>query len=53
MNIGGGQAYDVIIDTAGLNPGTYFLYTSNLQFLSNGEEERGGIMTEIVLTPAI
>lgn len=53
LNIGGGQAYDVIIDTAGLNPGTYFLYTSNLQFLSNGEEERGGIMTEIVLTPAI
>ena len=49
LNIGGGQAYDVIIDTSGVNPGTYFLYTSNLQFLSNDAEERGGIMTEIVI----
>ena len=49
LNIGGGQAYDVIIDTAGVDPGTYFLYTSNLQFLSNNAEERGGIMTEIVI----
>ena len=49
LNIGGGQAYDVIIDTAGVDPGTYFLYTSNLQFLSNDAEERGGIMTEIVI----
>jgi hypothetical protein len=29
--------------------GTYFLYTSNLSFLSNDAEERGGIMTEIVI----
>ncbi len=49
LNIGGGQAYDVIIDTAGVPAGTYFLYTTNLQFLSNNAEERGGIMTEIVL----
>jgi FtsP/CotA-like multicopper oxidase with cupredoxin domain len=49
LNIGGGQAYDVIIDTTGVAPGTYFLYTTNLQFLSNNEEERGGIMTEIVI----
>ena len=49
LNIGGGQAYDVIIDTAGVAAGTYFLYTSNLQFLSNDAEERGGIMTEIVI----
>ena len=53
LNIGGGQAYDVIIDTTGIPAGTYFLYTSNLQFLSNDAEERGGIMTEIVLNPAI
>ena len=49
LNIGGGQAYDVIIDTAGVPAGTYFLYTTNLQFLSNNAEERGGIMTEIVI----
>lgn len=49
LNIGGGQAYDVIIDTTGVAAGTYFLYTSNLQFLSNNAEERGGIMTEIVI----
>lgn len=49
LNIGGGQAYDVIIDTQGLSAGTYFLYTTNLQFLSNNDEERGGIMTEIVI----
>ena len=49
LNIGGGQTFDVIIDTAGIPAGTYFLYTTNLQFLSNNEEERGGIMTEIVL----
>jgi FtsP/CotA-like multicopper oxidase with cupredoxin domain len=49
LNIGGGQAYDVIIDTSGVAAGTYFLYTSNLSFLSNDAEERGGIMTEIVI----
>jgi FtsP/CotA-like multicopper oxidase with cupredoxin domain len=49
LNIGGGQAYDVIIDTDGVAAGTYFLYTSNLPFLSNDAEERGGIMTEIVI----
>jgi FtsP/CotA-like multicopper oxidase with cupredoxin domain len=49
LNMGGGQAYDVIIDTAGVAPGTYFLYTTNLHFLSNDAEERGGIMTEIVI----
>ena len=49
LNMGGGQAYDVIIDTAGVTPGTYFLYTTNLHFLSNDAEERGGIMTEIVI----
>lgn len=47
LNVGGGQAFDVIINTAGVPAGTYFLYTTNLQFLANGEEERGGLMTEI------
>ncbi|RJQ80851.1 MAG: hypothetical protein C4519_09465 [Desulfobacteraceae bacterium] len=49
LNVGGGQAFDVIIDTTGVLSGTYFLYTTNLQFLSNKAEERGGLMTEIVI----
>ena len=51
LNVGGGQAYDVILDTAGVAPGTYFLYTTDLANLSNGKQERGGIMTEIVINP--
>ena len=47
LNIAGGQAFDVIIDTTGVPAGTYFLYTTNLANLSNGPEDRGGIMTEI------
>jgi len=47
VTVGGGQAFDVILDTTGVPPGRYFLYSSNLQFLSNNTEDRGGIMTEI------
>jgi len=47
LNVGGGQAFDVLLDTLEVPPGKYFLYTTNLQFLSNGDQERGGIMTEI------
>jgi FtsP/CotA-like multicopper oxidase with cupredoxin domain len=49
LNVAGGQAFDVILETAGIAPGTYFLYTTNLANLSNGPEERGGIMTEIII----
>ncbi len=52
LNVGGGQAYDVILDTSGVAPGTYFLYTTDLANLSDGEQERGGIMTEIVINPS-
>ncbi len=51
LNVGGGQAYDVMLDTNGVVPGTYFLYTTDLANLSNGQQERGGIMTEIVINP--
>lgn len=47
VTLGGGEARDVIIDTAGIAPGTYFLYTSNLNYLSNNDEDFGGVMTEI------
>jgi FtsP/CotA-like multicopper oxidase with cupredoxin domain len=49
VTLGGGEAYDVIIDTAGITPGTYFLYTTNLNYLSNNTEDFGGMMTEIVI----
>jgi FtsP/CotA-like multicopper oxidase with cupredoxin domain len=49
VNLGGGETTDVILDTAGIAPGTYFLYTTNLNFLSNNEEDYGGYMTEIVI----
>ncbi len=50
ITLGGGEAMDVMIDTTGVTPGTYFLYTTNLNYLSNGTEDFGGMMTEIVIT---
>jgi FtsP/CotA-like multicopper oxidase with cupredoxin domain len=47
VTLGGGEAADVIIDTTGITPGTYFLYTTNLNYLSNNTEDYGGMMTEI------
>lgn len=51
ITLGGGQTADVILDTAGVAPGTYHLYCSNLNHLSNDTEDFGGMMTEIVVTP--
>jgi FtsP/CotA-like multicopper oxidase with cupredoxin domain len=47
ITIGGGQAVDVILDTAGIPAGTYFFYTTNLDHLANETEDFGGMMTEI------
>ncbi len=49
VTVGGGESFDVILDTAGVAAGTYYLYTSNLNYLSNDTEEFGGMMTEIVI----
>ena len=46
LTLGGGQSADVII-TAPATTGTYFLYTQNLDRLSNNAENFGGMMTEI------
>jgi len=51
ITLGGGQAMDVILDTAGIPPGTYFLYTTNLDHLANEAEDFGGMMTEIRIQP--
>jgi FtsP/CotA-like multicopper oxidase with cupredoxin domain len=49
VNLGGGESTDVILDTTNVAPGRYFLYATNLNFLSNNEEDVGGYMTEIVI----
>jgi FtsP/CotA-like multicopper oxidase with cupredoxin domain len=49
LTLGGGESYDAIIDTAGVPQGTYFLYTTNLNYLSNYQDDFGGMMTEIVV----
>jgi len=50
VKLGGGEAIDAIIDTTGVAPGTYALYTTNLNYLSNDQEDFGGMMTEIVIS---
>ena len=52
VSLGGGESYDVILDTAGISPGTYFLYTTNLNHLNNNAEEYGGMMTEVRISAA-
>lgn len=49
VTLGGGEGVDVMIDTAGVPPGTYYLYSTNLNYLSNGADDRGGLMTHIVI----
>jgi len=49
VTLGGGESAEVLIDTSGVEPGTYFLYTTNLNFLSNFDQDNGGMMTEIVI----
>lgn len=49
VTLGGGETADVIVDTAGVPAGTYFLYTTNLNYLSNYDQDFGGMMTEIVI----
>ena len=53
VTLGGGEANDVLIDTTHVAPGTYFLYTTNLEHLNNGNEDNGGMMTEIVIEPPV
>lgn len=52
VTLGGGESVEVMIDTRGVAPGTYFLFTTNLNFLSNFDQDHGGMMTEIVIDPA-
>jgi FtsP/CotA-like multicopper oxidase with cupredoxin domain len=49
VTLGGGESVDVIIDTSAVAPGRYFMYATNLNYLSNDIEDFGGMMTEIVI----
>ena len=51
VDLGGGESADVILDTKDVSPGTYFLYVTNLNHLSNDTEDFGGMMTEIIVNP--
>ena len=52
LTMSGGEGFDILLDTTGVPPGTYFLYTTNFNHLSNADEDFGGMMTEIVVGPA-
>ena len=47
ITLGGGESLDVILDANGVTAGTYYLYTPNLDHLSNDAENFGGLMTEV------
>jgi hypothetical protein len=49
ITMGGGESTDVILDASNVPTGTYFLYSTNLDHLSNDAENFGGMMTEIVV----
>jgi FtsP/CotA-like multicopper oxidase with cupredoxin domain len=50
VTMGGGMSADVILDTAGVDPGEYYLYAANLQYLANNDAPGlGGMMTKIVI----
>lgn len=52
VTLGGGESAEVLIDTSQVEPGTYFLYSTNLNYLSNFDQDNGGMMTEIVIAVA-
>jgi FtsP/CotA-like multicopper oxidase with cupredoxin domain len=49
FNFGGGEVKDILIDTADVAPGTYFLYATELHQMSNMTQLDGGMITEIVV----
>ena len=49
VTLGGGESLDVLLDATNIPLGTYFLYSTNLDHLSNDAENFGGMMTEIAI----
>ncbi len=54
ITVGGGESIDVILDAAKSTAGqTFYLYTPNLDHLSNDAENFGGLMTEVHICSAV
>jgi hypothetical protein len=60
ITLAGGESLDVILDATNLAapgtgnpPTTYYLYTPNLDHLSNDAENFGGLMTEVHICNAV
>jgi FtsP/CotA-like multicopper oxidase with cupredoxin domain len=49
ITLGGGESLDVILDATGIAAGTYYLYTPQLDHLSNDAENFGGLMTAVIV----
>jgi len=51
ITLAGGESLDVILDATGYTAGqVFYLYTPNLDHLSNDAENFGGLMTEVHIT---
>jgi FtsP/CotA-like multicopper oxidase with cupredoxin domain len=54
ITLAGGESLDVILDATGYTAGqTFYLYTPNLDHLSNDAENFGGLMTEVHICNAV
>ncbi len=57
ITLGGGESYDVILDASDTSRypvgATYYLYTPNLDHLSNDAENFGGLMTEVRICSSV
>jgi FtsP/CotA-like multicopper oxidase with cupredoxin domain len=54
ITLGGGESIDVILDATGYTPGQkFYLYTPQLDHLSNDAENFGGMMTEVNICNAV
>jgi len=54
ITLAGGESVDVILDATGLTAGQkFYLYTPNLDHLSNDAENFGGLMTEVNICASV
>jgi hypothetical protein len=54
ITLAGGESIDVILDATGLKAGQkFYLYTPNLDHLSNDAENFGGLMTEVNICTSV
>jgi hypothetical protein len=54
ITLAGGESIDVILDATGLTQGQkFYLYTPNLDHLSNDAENFGGLMTEVNICTSV